>query len=234
MNFIFDLYGTLIDIWTDEEKEELWEGVALLLGDGEEKADKVRAEYKRLCREHKVSEECEIDLMSVFKKMLSERGIELSAAPYLASEFRRMSTVRLKLFRGVKTMLKSLKNKGSSVYLVSNAQSCFTLDELRSTGLYDLFDGVIISSDVGTKKPFPDIFNIALDRFGISARDSIYVGNDMRDDVLGADGVGMKTVYIETEQSGSYDVVLPSPTYVVKSHGEMSRLLLSLDKAGKK
>ena len=31
MNFIFDLYGTLIDIWTDESREELWEGVALLL-----------------------------------------------------------------------------------------------------------------------------------------------------------------------------------------------------------
>ena len=41
MNFIFDLYGTLIDIWTDESREELWEGMALLLGDGEENAASV-------------------------------------------------------------------------------------------------------------------------------------------------------------------------------------------------
>ena len=44
MNFIFDLYGTLIDIWTDESREELWEGMALLLGDGEENGASVREE----------------------------------------------------------------------------------------------------------------------------------------------------------------------------------------------
>ena len=56
MNYIFDLYGTLIDVWTDEERPELWEGVALLLGDGEEKAESVRAEYLALCHKAKQGE----------------------------------------------------------------------------------------------------------------------------------------------------------------------------------
>lgn len=229
MNFLFDLYGTLIDIWTDEENTELWEGVSSLIGDGEEKAATVREEYLALCRQAKVSEEQEINLLLVFEKMLEKRGVDTSVAPSLAEEFRRMSIVRLGTFPGVQAMLSELKKAGGGVYLLSNAQSCFTIPELKSTELYSLFDGILISSDAGVKKPFPDIFRIAFDKFGVSPENSIYVGNDLRDDVLGATNSGMKTVYIQTAQSGSYpNLNLPSPTYTVENHSEMKELLLSL------
>lgn len=228
MNYVFDLYGTLIDIWTDESRPELWEGVALLLGDGEERGEAVRSEYMALCREAKMGEWHEINLLSVFEAMLSRRGVSTSVAPDLAYEFRRMSMVYIRPFHGVKTMLRELREVGR-VYLLSNAQSCFTLNELKECGLYDLFDGIIISSDVGRKKPYGEIIDIAFDRFGITAENSIYVGNDMRDDILGATSKGMRTLYIETAQSGSYpDLEIPAPTYTVKNHREMKAVLLSL------
>lgn len=228
MNYVFDLYGTLIDIWTDESRPELWEGVASLLGDGEECGDAVRGEYMALCREAKMGEWHEINLLSVFETMLSRRGVSTSVATDLAYEFRRMSMVYIRPFRGVKTMLRELRGVGR-VYLLSNAQSCFTLNELKECGLYDLFDGIIISSDVGRKKPYGEIFDIAFDRFGITAGNSIYVGNDMRDDILGATSKGMRTLYIETAQSGSYpDLEIPAPTYTVNNHREMKAVLLSL------
>ena len=229
MNYIFDLYGTLIDIWTDESREELWEGVALLLGDGEDKAEQVRAEYMSLCAARHEGGYHELNLLSVFEEMLARREVDTSVASALASEFRRLSMVRLGCFEGVKDMLGQLKAAGAGVYLLSNAQSCFTVDELHSTGLYDVFDGIVISSDIGVKKPSVEAFNIALSRFGITAESSVYVGNDLRDDVLGATSAGLKTVYIPTAQSGSYpDAELPSPTYTVATHGEMKELLLSL------
>ncbi len=229
MNFVFDLYGTLIDIWTDEEQPELWEGVALLIGDGEDRAEQVREEYLALCRRAHRGGYHELDLLRVFERMLENRGVDISVAPSLAAEFRRLSIARLRCFRGVKTMLRELRAKGGGVYLLSNAQSCFTLDELRSLGLYDLFDGIVISSDIGVKKPSPEAFAIAFERLGITAENSVYIGNDMRDDILGASSVGMRTVYIQTEQSGSYpELDIPSPTFTVRSHGEMKELLLSL------
>ena len=227
MNYVFDLYGTLVDIWTDESLPELWEGVASLIGDGEEMADEVRAEYIALCKEKKQSEYHEINLLEVFEDMLSRRGVATSVAPDLAFEVRRMSMVYINAFEGVGEMLKKLRGVGR-VYLLSNAQSCFTLEELRTTGLYDLFDGILISSDVGVKKPSPEIFEIAFNRFGITPENSVYVGNDLRDDILGASRVGMRTVYIETKQSGSYGTDLPRPDYVVESHAEMERLLLTM------
>lgn len=229
MNFIFDLYGTLIDIWTDESRVELWEGVALLLGDGEERWESVKAEYLSLCREAHKGGYHEINLLSVFERMLENRRVDTSVAPSLASEFRRLSMVRIGCFRGVKTMLRQLKRAGGGIYLLSNAQSCFTLDELRMCGIYDMFDGIVISSDIGVKKPSCDAFDIAFKTFGISRENSIYVGNDMRDDILGASGAGLRTLYIHTLQSGSYpELDIPSPTYTVKNHSEMKRVLLSL------
>lgn len=137
--------------------------------------------------------------------------------------------VRLGCFRGVKTMLSDLKAAGGKVYLLSNAQSCFTVDELRSCGLYDLFDGIVISSDIGVKKPSVEAFEIALKTFNIDKENSIYVGNDMRDDILGASRAGLRTLYIHTAQSGSYpELDIPSPTYTVKNHREMKECLLSL------
>lgn len=229
MNFVFDLYGTLIDIWTDESREELWEYVALLLGDGEENGDRVRAEYLSLCKEMYKGGYHELNLLSVFERMLESREVDTSVAPSLASEFRRTSLVRLECFDGAADMLRDLKQGGAGVYLLSNAQSCFTVDELKSTGLYDLFDGIAISSDMGVKKPSLDAFATAFDKFGIRAEDSVYVGNDMRDDILGATNFGLRSVYIHTAQSGSYpDLDLPEPTYKVGTHAEMRALLLSL------
>ena len=57
MNFLFDLYGTLADIKTDEEMQSLWYGFAWLLGESD--IQKVRDEYLSICkryadeREHK-------------------------------------------------------------------------------------------------------------------------------------------------------------------------------------
>ena len=48
MNFLFDLYGTLADIKTDEELQSLWYGFAWLLGESDVK--KVKDEYLEICK----------------------------------------------------------------------------------------------------------------------------------------------------------------------------------------
>ena len=125
-------------------------------------------------------------------------------------------------------MLAGLKKRGAGVYLVSNAQACFTLDELDELGITPLFDGILISSNAGVKKPDTEIFRIAFDKFSLDGDECFYVGNDLHDDVLGAKSAGLKTVYIETEQSGRYPQLEITPDYEVKTHMEMRDLLFSL------
>ena len=229
MNFIFDLYGTLVDIKTDENRAKLWRVVCRELGVYTFFWRSIKREYALLCKEKKHSAEHEIELIDVFGDMLQKRGKDRAQAHSLARLFRDSSTEKLKLFDGVIEILSSLRASGAGVYLLSNAQSCFTRHEIEILGLTDLFNGIILSSEVGVKKPYEQVFKLAFEKFGITPDESIYVGNDMRDDVLGASTAGMKTVYIHTEQSGRYDgILLPSPTYVAKNHRELADLLISL------
>ncbi len=233
MNFVFDLYGTLIDIWTDEDSPRVWRALAGRLRGCKRKYAFAKDEYMRLCSEEVRYEGHEFDLLRVFEKLLENEGQNKAYAKELAHEFRDASMVRLTLFPLVKEMLTELKTSGAGVYLLSNAQSCFTMRELDTLGLTELFDGIIISSDVGWKKPYSEIFNIAFQKFGIDKNDSFYVGNDLRDDILGASRAGMKTVYIKTEQSRDYpDRSLPYPDYVAKDHEELYEILLNLAKKG--
>ena len=91
MNFIFDLYGTLIDIKTDEEKRVLWENVACELGEDRSEAEKIRSEYRTLCSKYKTSDEQEIDLLGVFEDMLEAHGKRVTAQglPKNSESFRR-------------------------------------------------------------------------------------------------------------------------------------------------
>lgn len=229
MNFLFDLYGTLADIKTDEDMLSLWYGFAFLLGESD--TQKVKDEYHAICKKYADAREhrfVEFDLLHVFEEMLLNRGADKSKAPYLAREFRLLSRHKLRLFPFVVEILKGLKDGGAGVYLVSNAQACFTKDELDELGIANLFDGILISSDVGVKKPCTEIFDIAFDKFSLNKSECFYVGNDLHDDVFGACSAGLKTVYIETEQSGKYPDLKVIPDYEVGTHEEMKKLLFDL------
>jgi putative hydrolase of the HAD superfamily len=189
----------------------------------------VKNEYLRLCREADLGEGREFDLTAVFARMLKKRGITGITPEEFAHHFRDASMIDLVRFPLVLEMLSGLRERGAGVYLLSNAQSCFTLRELDKMELTPLFDGIVISSDVGYKKPSEEIFSIALEKFGITPDCSVYVGNDMRDDIFGAHHSGLRTVYIETRQSRDYDdLTLPVPDYTAKDHEELCRILLSL------
>ena len=223
-NFLFDLYGTLIDIRTDEWSDAFWKKIAEMLGTAD--PARARERYQALCKETPLPEGGEIDLTGVMRRLLEEFGVHQDALTF-ARAFRAASMQKLKLFDGVPELLCGLKQRGAKCYLLSNAQACFTHDELKKLGLADKFDGILLSSEVGWKKPSPRFFTAAFEKFSLQAETCIYVGNDLHDDVMGARRVGLRSVYIETEQSGTYADPIPVDLFA-KSHAELKTLLFSL------
>lgn len=67
---------------------------------------------------------------------------------------------------------------------------------LPETGLDRFFDTVIISGEVGTRKPAARIFEIALERNGLLAEQVVFVGDSPADDVAGAKAAGIKPILI--------------------------------------
>ena len=91
------------------------------------------------------------------------------------------------------------------VALLSNAQACYTRPELEETGLASVLDDVIISSEEKIRKPARDLYMLALDREFVTAKHALMVGNDERNDIIGANSAGLDAAYFRTEISPADD-----------------------------
>lgn len=211
---IFDLYGTLVDIHTDERSPRLWVRMAEVyrrhnapyqpseLRDAYFRlVDKLERDTPRQADDHEAHPEIKLEF--VFQRLYQEKGVDcgLDTAICTGQLFRRHSTEYLRLYDGATELLGSLRARGCGVWLLSNAQAIFTRWELTRLGLDGLFDGVYLSSDYGYKKPDCRFFRTLLEEQGIDPASAVMVGNDGRCDIEGARAVGLSTLYIHSNLS---------------------------------
>lgn len=214
--FIFDLYGTLVDIRTYEETPRLWKKMSEIYASmgASYKPAELKRELRRLqaIQEEEVFQkwggalskaEVEPDLTTVFAQLYEQKGcpVEEGVARMTALTFRVLSRRMIKVYDGVKETLTALREKGKKIYLLSNAQRDFTRPELTMLGLVPYFDGILISSEEGCKKPSPQFYQTLLQRYGLQAKDCLMVGNDEFSDIAGAIRLGMDSLYMHTEIS---------------------------------
>lgn len=203
-NFIFDLYGTLVDIHTNEKKPS----------------------------PYACPEICAAD---IFRTLYTEKGIQPTEALLTAAGqfFRIESLNTLQCYPATISTLQQLRSKGCGVYLLSNAQRIFIEYELRSLGLWELFDGILISSDEGCCKPDPAFFRILFDRYGLDPADCLMIGNERTSDLAGALAAGIDCCYLHTAtSSGSADEPPEEACFTVMEGDSyaLQKLLLSLAK----
>ncbi|MCH5261653.1 MAG: HAD family hydrolase [Lachnospiraceae bacterium] len=224
-NYIFDLYGTLVDIRTDETAHSLWEHISLFYGyyGARYEAGELHQTYLKLVHDKEKAlkqEESvqyaheaypEIPLEEVFRELYEIKGVapDSSLVLHAGQMFRALSTKYIRLYAHAKELLGALKESGRGVYLLSNAQRIFTEYELHYLGIYDLFDGILISSEEGCKKPDKRFFEILLNRYDLAAAECLMIGNDMATDIEGAVQAGMDSFYIRSaisprEQSSTH------------------------------
>ncbi len=212
-NYIFDLYGTLIDIRTDEDAKELWDKMVLFYGyrGAQYTSYELRCKYKELCsmektqvmKDHPERKHVDINLTKVFKSLYELKKVNVSdeVAALTANVFRCYSTKFIRLYKGVPEFLQALKAKGKRVFLLSNAQHDFTVPEIKMLGLEKYFDDIVISSDVACKKPDPHMFEILFKRHKLRKSETIMIGNDFRADIKSAYNFGLQSLYIHQEIS---------------------------------
>jgi len=70
---------------------------------------------------------------------------------------------------------------------------------LRKLDINQFFNAILISDEVGWRKPHPKIFNEALKRLRVSAHETVYVGDSPLEDIKGAKATGMKTVFVPSQ-----------------------------------
>lgn len=207
-DLIFDLYGTLVDIHT-EENDLVWEKTALYFGyygahyTGEQLHNAFEAELKKREAKAGQSYECfpDIPFEPIMANLFRRAGVEENADALginAAQLFRICSTDYIKLYPGALEALARLRKKGKRLWLLSNAQRVFTAFELRHLGVSDQLDGIFISSDYGCRKPDARFYQALIDEQGLDVKNCLMIGNDRQTDIAGAKALGMATLYMHT------------------------------------
>jgi HAD superfamily hydrolase (TIGR01549 family) len=104
---------------------------------------------------------------------------------------------------------------------------------LRKIGICDYFNVVVVSDDVGWRKPSPKIFQDTLSRLQVEANNAVYVGDSPIEDIKGAKEAGLKTIFVSS-QFNTLSALRESkeePTFVAKSLVEVSKRLDCLPQA---
>lgn len=158
-NYIFDFYGTLVDIWTDEDDEKLWEQMAALY-----------AAY----------------------------GADYFAAELKANYDNHIKRQENQLRKRSQVTLKTLKEVGATVILLSNAQRAFTQAEIEMTGCREFLDKIYISSDYKMKKPQVEFVNLVLNDNQLNPEETVMVGNDFTSDMAIAQAAGIDGILLNT------------------------------------
>ena len=110
-------------------------------------------------------------------------------------------------FPGLSAVLEKLKSEGYSLGIVTNGFGEFQSRSIEGLGIRSYLDTVLISETEGVRKPQLEIFQRAMDRLGVIAFNSTFVGDNPDADIAGAKGAGMKTIWKRHPYSSEPDKV---------------------------
>ncbi len=203
---IFDLYGTLIDIHTDEHDIQLWVNMAQLLSSYgvTYQPQELEQTFFCLCDQQLQANSvhtnnAEIDVVKVWQTILkaSKHKVNKSDATLLARTMRSMSIQHMQLYSGVLPLLTKLKKAKVHMHLLSNGQRPYVATELRLMGIARFFNEKIISSDHGIAKPNATLLDIITNKHNIALQDIVMIGNDLTSDITFANNAGIDSIYLD-------------------------------------
>lgn len=207
--FIFDLYGTLIDIRSDEVCQETWvkwcdwlDAHEIRHPESVEFCDlfwKMDREYRIKEKEKGLHANPEIDVIEIYEKIFKDCGNESLSSEQLKEAsyaFRVASREYMRLFPGVIEFLEEIRKRGKKAYILSNAQASYTEPEIQEMGLDLLVEDYLMSSDYYCMKPDKDFFDILISKYQLDVKRCVMLGDNAGSDMQGAQNAGMAGIHL--------------------------------------
>lgn len=156
--------------------------------------EEINMAYWKLYREEKISKEALrrgrlSDSFAVLKRKISIETIDLLAISYIDT----LSENNF-LFDGALELLEYLK-PNYKLHIITNGFEEVQYKKMKNSKIDQFFDTITNSEMVGVKKPDPKIFQYALKNANTSAEKSVMIGDNLEADIIGAENVGMQTVF---------------------------------------
>lgn len=209
---LFDMGGTLEDIWNDAQSrileiqriDEILHSHGIDLGVGRSAlSESVHAGWRAYAADRDSTGEelkpwriwCDYVLRdySIPRERLAPIAEELAHMWEITHYYRVMRP-------GVPGLLEQLRGLGVKLGVVSNTPSLFQVfDTLEEYGIRDYFQDVTLSSITGFHKPGREIFQVALRQLRARPEECVYVGDTISRDVIGARAAGFaRTIQIRS------------------------------------
>jgi putative hydrolase of the HAD superfamily len=103
---------------------------------------------------------------------------------------------------------------------------------LHTIGIADWFDDIITAAEVGVAKPARRIFDVAIEKAGVSSQETLHVGDHAESDIQGARDAGMRTVWVN-RNSQEWPSHLDAPDATVESISGVRELLQFASTSGR-
>ncbi len=220
----FDLDGTICDLWEGEHKardilidrlvEETGHERGSLASTYDAEWAKIKAEYMALVAQGLEEVDIREKHMNTLKTAL-KTGID--AQGY--AELHCQETMNgIYIYPDARDVLKSVGEK-YRLCMITNGASKWQREKIEKLDLAEYFEEIIVSGELGHHKPSPRIFNEMTTRMDVQPDEIMYVGNDYRKDIMGADAAGWETAWVNRVHE---DIGTVKPTQHIKELSELN------------
>lgn len=236
---LFDLGGTLIyfdGAWPDVLQSANQELLSHLQADGLQlDAESFTAEFRRRLEEYysqRETEFVEYTTARVLRTLLADLGYKDLSPVLLRPALKRLYSVSQTHWKTEKETvptLHTLREAGYKMAVISNASDDDDVQTLvDNAGIRPYFDFALSSAACGIRKPNPRIFELALERWGLSPELVAMVGDTLGADILGARNAGLYSVWVtrRADKAGNRDhagTIQPDAT--IATLAELPKLL---------
>ena len=93
-----------------------------------------------------------------------------------------------------------LKSRGIQIAILSDLTANIQYRKIEKLGLLENIDVLITSEEVGEEKPSYKMFELAMQKMGISAKELLMIGDSRERDIIGAQEAGIKAIQFTNEK----------------------------------
>jgi putative hydrolase of the HAD superfamily len=210
---LIDVYDTILKSYFEKRVTELVTPLGIAVGDWLTEWEKTRADRDR----------GRLTTAAAIALALPVFGIEPD--PALVEDLLRRDRMyalnHTMVYDDTVPFLHWLRSRGVLTAFVSNC-SDQTRPQLEYLGLIPLVDAVVLSCEIGSMKPYPEMYVTALEELGVAAVDAVFVDDQPRF-CAGAEAVGVRPIQIARGEPDGYVSPLNFP--VVHSLLEVQSLI---------
>jgi putative hydrolase of the HAD superfamily len=174
--------------------------------------DFVEAMFARLAEGWQQSTGGQISLRAIdwIAAGAAEHALTLDEAALIAAARRYALPIRdgLRAADGAADTLAALRDRGYRIGLISNTiwPAELHIEDLEQLGLLPFLEHLTFSGEIGMWKPSRQIFQHALDALEVAPEQAVFVGDSPREDIVGAQGAGMRAVWVHSREFPLGDV----------------------------